>query len=44
MNPKPPEPEVPATRLEYLFRLSLRRGEINPLLYLLKRYRQGGRP
>lgn len=43
MNSKPPEPALPMSRLDYLFRHSLRSGEINPLLYLLRRYRQGER-
>lgn len=37
-----PAPQTrPAARLEQLFRYSLRQGEINPLLYILLRYRQG---
>lgn len=38
----PARPESSQARLEHLFRHALRSGSINPLLYMLSRYRQGG--
>lgn len=45
-TPVPPAPtsEQMWSRLQHLFRHSLRAGEINPLLHLIKRYRERSSP
>lgn len=38
-----PDPSPIAARLAWLFRVSLREGQVHPLLHLVQRYRAGRR-
>ncbi|MFL6625914.1 MAG: hypothetical protein ACJ8G1_05640 [Vitreoscilla sp.] len=43
-QPEPPEPAARVDRVDWLFRDSLRRHQVHPLMELLRRYRDQERP